>query len=95
MGRVMADFQQKDIKSPRQVGVRDFRGNMTSILRQARQGETFLITSHGEVIAELRPPSIMARPRRQPGALRGKIQLSPDFDELPADLLATMEGDNV
>jgi antitoxin (DNA-binding transcriptional repressor) of toxin-antitoxin stability system len=94
MERVMADVEQKDIKPPRQVGVRDFRGNMTGILRQARRGETFLITSHGEVIAELRPPSVVERRRRQPGALRGKIQLSPDFNELPADLLAAMEGDH-
>jgi len=91
----MADSQQKHTKSPRQVGVRDFRGNMSDILRQARQGETFLITSHGEVIAELRPPSGLQRPRRQPGALRGKIQTSPDFNELPADMLVAMEGDHV
>jgi len=91
----MADLQQKNLKSPRQVGVREFRGNMTGILRQARHGESFLITSHGEVIAELRPPSVLERPRRQPGALRGKIQVGPNFNELPADMLAAMEGDNV
>jgi antitoxin (DNA-binding transcriptional repressor) of toxin-antitoxin stability system len=91
----MADLPDQNLKPPRQVGVRDFRGNMTGILRQAKRGETFLITSHGEVIAELRPPSIVERPRRQPGTLRGKIQLSPDFNELPADMLAAMEGDDV
>jgi len=91
----MADLPDQNLKPPRQVGVRDFRGNMTGILRQARRGETFLITSHGEVVAELRPPSVLERPRRQPGALRGKIQLSPDFNELPADMLAAMEGDDV
>jgi len=91
----MADSQPKELKPPRQVGVREFRGNMTGILRQARQGESFLITSHGEVIAELRPPSVLQRPRRQPGALRGKIQVSPHFNELPVDVLAAMEGDDV
>jgi prevent-host-death family protein len=91
----MADLPDQNLKPPRQVGVRDFRGNMTGILRQAKRGETFLITSHGEVVAELRPPSVLERPRRQPGALRGKIQLSPDFNELPADMLAAMEGDDV
>lgn len=91
----MVDLPQDDRKLPRQVGVRDFRGNMTGILRQARLGETFLITSHGEVVAELRPPSILDRPRRKPGALRGKIQIAADFSELPADMLAAMEGDDV
>lgn len=91
---VMADLEPEEPKAPRQVGVREFRGNMTGILRQARQGETFLITSHGEVIAEVRPPSVLDRKRRQPGALRGKIQVSADFDELPVDVLAAMEGED-
>jgi hypothetical protein len=34
-----------------------------------------------------------ARPRRQPGALRGKIWIAPDFDALPSDMLAAMEGE--
>jgi antitoxin (DNA-binding transcriptional repressor) of toxin-antitoxin stability system len=77
---------------PRQVGVREFRSNMTGLLRQARNGASFLITSLGEVIAELHPPSPATRAPRRPGALRGRIALAPDFDALPADLLAAMEG---
>jgi antitoxin (DNA-binding transcriptional repressor) of toxin-antitoxin stability system len=88
----MAEPEQSDPKLPRQVGVREFRGNMTGFLRQARHGASFLITSHGEVIAEIRPPATPERSRRQPGALRGKIKISPDFDTFPADILAAMEG---
>lgn len=76
----------------KQVGVREFRGNMTGFLRQARQGASFLITSHGEVIAELRPPASAQPPRRIPGALSGKIRMAPDFDTLPEDILDVMEG---
>ena len=89
----MAEPQQDSPKQPRQVGVREFRVNMTGFLRQARHGASFLITSHGEVIAEIRPPSASERSRRQPGALRGKIKIGPDFDTLPADVLVAMEGD--
>ncbi len=32
------------------------------------------------------------RPARRPGALRGNIRIAPDFDHLPADVLAAMEG---
>jgi antitoxin (DNA-binding transcriptional repressor) of toxin-antitoxin stability system len=88
----MDEPQQSNAKPPRQVGVREFRGNMTGFLRQARQGASFLITLHGEVIAEIRPPAVPDRPRRQPGALRGKIKISPNFDTLPAEILAAMEG---
>ena len=45
-----------------------------------------------EVIAEVRPPASFARSRRRPGALRGKISMAPDFDVLPADILAAMEN---
>ena len=76
-----------------QVGVREFRGNMTGYLRQVQQGASFLITSHGEVVAELHPPAAAQRPRRVPGALRGKIQMAADFDVLPDDVMAAMEGE--
>jgi antitoxin (DNA-binding transcriptional repressor) of toxin-antitoxin stability system len=83
--------EQNDRPPPRRLGVREFRGNMAGFLRQARQGSSFIITSHDEVLAEIHPPSALARPPRQPGALRGKIRMAPDFDRLPADVLAAME----
>ena len=89
----MATPKQSDNATPNRVGVREFRANLTGFLRQARRGKSFLITSHDEVVAEIRPPSPTERPRRQPGALRGKIRMAPDFDTLPADLLAAMEGE--
>jgi antitoxin (DNA-binding transcriptional repressor) of toxin-antitoxin stability system len=89
----MAAPEQSESSAPYRVGVREFRANLTGFLRQARRGKSFLITSHDEVIAEIRPPSSAERPRRQPGTLRGKIRLAPDFDSLPADLLAAMEGE--
>lgn len=74
------------------VGVREFRGNMTGFLRQARQGASFLITSHDEVVAELHPPSTPKPPRRLVGAMRGQIWMAPDFDTWPDDILDAMEG---
>ena len=82
-----------DYPLPEKVGVREFRENMTGFLRQARQGTSILITSHDEVVAELRPPPQSQRSPRQPGALRGKIRMAADFDTLPADVLAAMEGE--
>lgn len=78
--------------APQRIGVREFRENLTGYLRQARQGTTFLVTSHGEVVAELRPPPVSERPRRQPGTLKGKIWIADDFDETPTWLIDAMEG---
>jgi antitoxin (DNA-binding transcriptional repressor) of toxin-antitoxin stability system len=77
---------------PQRVGVRELRGNLTGFLRQVRHGTSFLITSHDQVVAELRPPSKPERSRRRPGGLRDKIWMAPDFDTLPPDVLAAMEG---
>ena len=76
-----------------QIGIRAFREHLSGYLRQARDGETFLITSNGEVLAEIRPPPAEIRPPRRPGALLGQIVLAPDFDALPVDILAAMEGE--
>jgi len=74
------------------VGVRELRGNLTSYLRQAQQGASILVTSHDQVIAELRPPPVEQRPRRTLGAMRGKIWVAPDFDEWPPGFIDMMEG---
>src|SRR3546814_855511 len=89
----MAEPDQNKATAPVRLGVREFRGNMTGFLRRARRGSSFLITSHGEVLAEIHPPSKSVRPRRRPGALRGRIRMAPDFDTLPPDVLAAMEGE--
>ena len=91
----MAEREQARINPAHQrVGVRKFRGNLTEFLRQARLGTTFLVTSHDQVLAEVRPPPEAGRTPRTPGALRGKIQIAPDFDVLPPGVLAAMEGED-
>jgi antitoxin (DNA-binding transcriptional repressor) of toxin-antitoxin stability system len=87
--------QERDDKlpQPQRVGVREFRGNLSGFLRQARQGGSFLIMSRDQVLAEVRPPPQSERPRRRPGSLRGSIRMAPDFDALPPTVLAAMEGE--
>ena len=74
------------------VGIRELRANLSGLLRQARQGTSFLVMSRNEVIAEIRPPSGAERPHRSPGMLKGKIRMAEDFDLLPDDILSAMEG---
>lgn len=74
------------------VGVRELRSNLSSLLRRARHGTSFLVMSHNEVVAEIRPPSKSVSSRRRPGALEGRIQMADDFDTLPSDVLDAIEG---
>ena len=89
----MSETESGRKASMRRLGVREFRANLADILRQARHGSSFLVTSRDEVLAEIHPPSVALLARRQPGALRGRIRMADDFDELPPDLLAALEGD--
>jgi len=91
MRRGVAESQTDE--QPERVGAREFRGNPTEYLRQARQGRSFLVMSHDQVLAEVVPPRRVERPPRRAGALRGKIRIAPDFDRLPAEVLAAMEGE--
>jgi antitoxin (DNA-binding transcriptional repressor) of toxin-antitoxin stability system len=86
--------QDKPVPQPQRVGVREFRGNLSGFLRQARLGGSFLIMSRDQVLAEVRPPPPAERPRRRPGSLRGKIRMAPDFDLVPPAVLAAMEGED-
>jgi len=88
----MADQDKTPQPAPQKIGIREFRGNLPGFLRQVRQGSSFLVTSRGEVVALVQPPQPPTPSRRQPGALRGKIRMAPDFDTLPDDLLSIMEN---
>ncbi len=79
--------------SPVRTGIRELRQNLSAYMRQVQAGASVHITSHGEVIAELRPPSAEVRTPRRLGALRGKIRMAPDFDETPPDVIAAIEAD--
>jgi antitoxin (DNA-binding transcriptional repressor) of toxin-antitoxin stability system len=89
----MSEHEPDRLQEPQRIGLREFRGKLSDYLRQAHEGASFLITSHDVVVAEIRPPAPLARPRRQPGGMEGKIWMAPDFDTLPAEVLAAMEGD--
>jgi hypothetical protein len=59
---------------------------------EGRESRVDIVESRGAVIAEIHPPSQALRSARKPGALRGQIWMADDFDALPEDVLASMEG---
>ncbi len=76
---------------PTTVNFRDLRQNLAGFLRQARQGTEIIVTSRGEEVARIVPPS---KPQRRPvGLLKGRIHMAPDFNETPLDIIEAMEGD--
>jgi antitoxin (DNA-binding transcriptional repressor) of toxin-antitoxin stability system len=76
--------------STRRVGVREFRDNLTSFLKQIEDGQRFVLTSNHKVVAEIGPPS-KGTAVRKPGALRGKIKVAGRLRQL-AGRRAELDG---
>jgi antitoxin (DNA-binding transcriptional repressor) of toxin-antitoxin stability system len=55
------------------------------------KGNEIVIAMKGKPVAKLTP--IEKKPKRRPGALKGKIKIAKDFDApLPKDILSNFEG---
>ena len=90
----MAEPEQDKQVPPQRVGVREFRGNLSGFLRQARQGRSFVVMSHDQVLAEVAPAAASGNgPAGDREPCGAKYRTAPDFDTLPTDVLAAMEGE--
>lgn len=65
--------------------VTEAKANLSSLLERVQEGEEVIISRAGKPVAILTAYRADQRPR-QPGALKGKIVIAPDFDDLPEDL---------
>lgn len=73
------------------VTVHEAKTNLSKLIERARQGEEIIIARGRVPVARLMPVGAV-NGRRQPGALRGKLRVGPQFFEpLPADELAAWE----
>ncbi len=62
------------------VNVHDLKTNYSKYLEKAANGQEILLGKHSKVIAKIVPISQAQQPR-VPGALKGKIWISNDFDD--------------
>ncbi len=65
--------------------VTEAKAHLSMLLDRVSQGEEVIISRAGKPVAVLEPYHSDKRPR-SPGALRGKIRIADDFDELPPDM---------
>jgi len=75
------------------VGVRELRGKLSDYLRRAAAGESFDVMVRGRKVAELRAPATPDANFRKPGALKGRVWISDDFNDPLPELEAAMEAD--
>lgn len=73
------------------VTIHEAKTNLSKLIEQACQGEEVVIARGSDPVVRL-VPIADAKGHRQPGALRGKIKIGPEFFEpLPEDELEGWE----
>lgn len=75
------------------VNVYEAKTHLSQLLDRAAAGEEIIIARAGRPVARLMPLTEPASRRRTPGAWRGQVTISADFDELPADIDAAFQGE--
>jgi prevent-host-death family protein len=75
----------------RSIKVHEAKTNLSKLIEQACRGEEVIIARGATPVGRLVPIGEV-KGRRQPGALRGKFQVGPEFFEpLPAEELSAWE----
>ncbi len=75
------------------VNLYEAKTHLSELVERAAAGEEIVIAKAGQPRAKLVPIQPAPAKRRKGGFLRGKIWISPHFDDpLPPDLLDAFEG---
>lgn len=75
------------------VNIHQAKSQLSRLLERVEAGEEIVIARAGRPIAKLSGFARAREPRR-PGRWKGRISLSADFDELPAEIMRAFEGDS-
>ena len=74
------------------VNVYEAKTHLSQLLDRVARGEEIVIARAGRPVARLVPVTGRSE-RRIPGGWRDKVQMAPDFDELPPEVAAAFRGD--
>ncbi len=73
------------------VNIHQAKTHFSKLVDAAMRGKETVIAKAGKPVAKVVPVS--SKPKRNPGALKGKIRIAKDFDAaLPSDILDQFEG---
>jgi prevent-host-death family protein len=67
------------------TNISEAKAQLSALIQDVIAGKEVVIGKAGIPVARLVPFELNTKPRR-PGALRGKIKISEDFDSLPDDI---------
>ncbi|MFH1132332.1 MAG: type II toxin-antitoxin system Phd/YefM family antitoxin [Pseudomonadota bacterium] len=68
------------------TNISQVKAQLSALLEKVQRGEEIIIGKAGKPIAKIIPFKKNDK-RRKPGALKGKMKISKDFDETPKEVL--------
>lgn len=75
------------------ISLQDIQRDLLAFFRRVEAGESFLVVSGEQPLAEVRPVFAPATQPRPFGLCAGRFSVPPDFDQpLPEDILKEFEG---
>lgn len=75
----------------RTVNMHEAKTHFSKLVDSVMKGNEVVIAMAGKPVAKLTP--IEKKPKRRPGALKGKVKISKDFDApLPEEILSDFES---
>jgi prevent-host-death family protein len=75
------------------TNIHEAKTNFSKLVDRVAAGEEIVIGKAGKPVARLIPYQAAPPPKRKPGAWKGKVRISRDFDKLPAGLQAAFDGE--
>ncbi len=73
------------------MNIHEAKTHLSRLVERVEAGEEILIARAGRPVARLVPLRSRMAPR-QPGVWRGRVRVSPDFDQTDEELLDAFEG---
>lgn len=80
-----------------QVNIHEAKSKLSQLVEMVLAGEEVIISKEGKPVAKLiaYQEEQEERKERVLGALKGKVWIAPDFDDLSPDLEAAFYGENL
>ncbi len=69
-----------------QVGMHEAKTKLSQLVERAEAGEEIIIARNGKPVVRLVPVSVTNSLATVYGALRGRVHVAEDFDDLPDDI---------
>ena len=70
------------------TNIHEAKTHFSKLIERVGEGEEITIAKAGKLVAKLVPCKQAQPPKRKPGAWKGKVWMSPDFDKPDAELEA-------